>query len=92
MDTDYLFWSAQAGLDRNVRRYLRRGGEPNAVQARTDMTALHIAALNGHSDVVATLLDHGADPAVADAGGRTALDLAMNAGRDDVVGVLNRRR
>ena len=43
---------------------------------RLGQTALHSAAGRGWADVVAHLLQRGANPAVKDAIGRTALDLA----------------
>jgi ankyrin repeat protein len=43
---------------------------------RQGQTALHSAAGRGWADVVAHLLQRGADPALKDAMGRTALDLA----------------
>ncbi len=39
-------------------------------------SALHWAALSGHSDVLRLLLDHGCDPGARDHAGDTALQLA----------------
>ena len=43
---------------------------------RQGQTALHSAAGRGWADVVAYLLEHGANPALKDGLGRTPLDLA----------------
>lgn len=54
-------------------------GESFDVDAVTEerLTPLHYAAANGHVEVLQTLLGHGADNAVLDIVGRTALDLAV---------------
>ncbi|KAH6701290.1 ankyrin repeat protein, partial [Leptodontidium sp. MPI-SDFR-AT-0119] len=41
-------------------------------------TPLHLAALEGHEEVVKELLDHGVDTSTADFKGRTALHLAAH--------------
>jgi len=48
----------------------------NSLTDRQGQTALHQAAGRGWPDVVAYLLEHGANPAAKDALGRTALELA----------------
>eukprot|EP01062_Namystynia_karyoxenos_P069742 TRINITY_DN65202_c0_g1_i1.p1 TRINITY_DN65202_c0_g1~~TRINITY_DN65202_c0_g1_i1.p1 ORF type:complete len:170 (+),score=46.24 TRINITY_DN65202_c0_g1_i1:90-599(+) len=40
-----------------------------------DSTALHVAALRGYEHMVELLLSHGADPTLANDGGKTARDL-----------------
>ncbi len=40
--------------------------------------ALHLAALNGHKEIVELLLSHGADINEKDDAGKTALDLAQD--------------
>ena len=45
-----------------------------------ESTAVHRAAVCGHSEVVQTLLKHSADPALQDADGRTALHKAIEGG------------
>ncbi len=51
-------------------------------------TALHVTALAGHEDVARLLLERGADPAVPDRAGRSALDLAVRYGHRGVADAL----
>jgi len=51
-------------------------------------TALHCAALQGHSDAVRTLIDFGANVHLMDNGGMTALHCAANYGHCDVIEIL----
>jgi uncharacterized protein len=52
---------------------MRVSRAPSANEGRT---ALHIAAMEGKTDLVKYLLGKGANPAIADIGGKKALDLA----------------
>ena len=56
-------------------------------KGRQGKTALAIAALLGHDEIVRLLLDKEANLAVMDADGKTAEDLAREAGKEDVVEV-----
>ena len=56
-------------------------------KGRQGKTALAIAALLGHDQIVRLLLDKGANIAVVDTDGKTAEDLAREAGKDDVMEV-----
>ena len=51
----------------------------NTAETETGRTALHYAAENGHSNVVALLLAHGADSNLVDGDGRTPIFLATEA-------------
>lgn len=86
-DASYLFWNSRAGYSLNVRRYLRHGGDPDAVDPG-GYTALHIATLGGHADVVRELLAGGADTTAKDPRGQTARDIAVAQQRTDVVDLL----
>jgi ankyrin repeat protein len=55
---------------------------------RDGATALHIAASLGEKEMVALLLDAGANPAILDAQHRSAADLALAASAGDVIGLL----
>lgn len=55
---------------------------------RHGQTALHLASVKGHVDVVETLLDHGADPSIVDARGWNCLFAACRAGHDHIVRLL----
>ena len=54
--------------------------------------ALLWAVARGKPEIVQLLLDHGADGARRDRDGRRALDLAIERGRDDMVGLLRAAR
>jgi len=71
----------EAGADVNAavtdtQSRTARIARPSSMTDREGQTALHQAAGRGWAEVVAYLLEHGADPAVKDALGRTPLDLA----------------
>ncbi|WP_281857277.1 ankyrin repeat domain-containing protein [Litoreibacter halocynthiae] len=51
-------------------------------------TPLWFAVMNGRMETVRMLLDHGADPEVCDADGRTITDYAREAGQNEIVEVL----
>jgi ankyrin repeat protein len=53
-------------------------------------TALHYGANNGHEDIVALLMEHGADVAIVDKDGHTARDLAIANGHTAVADLLTR--
>ena len=59
---------ARRGDATAVKWLLDRGADPDALWShwRDQVTALHLAALFGHVDVIRTLLDHGADPSIRD--------------------------
>jgi hypothetical protein len=81
------------GADPNTRED-RMGSRPLPPSQASEMqgrvlvsgrTALITAAVHGHTEAVRALLAAGADPAVRDVNGKTALDWAMWANRPDVV-------
>jgi ankyrin repeat protein len=67
-----------------VERLLLDGVDPQAADER-GMTPLHWAAKNGHREVVAVLLDHGAPMDQIRQDGGTPLFLAAQEGRRDIV-------
>ena len=78
-----LMFSAQGSL-KSVRALLAAGARPNDVHPDTGQTALIIASTMGKTDIVAALLDNGADPNIKDANTFTALHAAV---RDSDYGV-----
>lgn len=74
-----------------VRLLLEAGGDPNAADAEGD-TALHWAIRRGRSpDIVAQLLDHGADIDAFRSDGRTAYALSAISGQTETMALLARR-
>ncbi|HMB74377.1 MAG TPA: ankyrin repeat domain-containing protein, partial [Gammaproteobacteria bacterium] len=71
-----LMLAARSGSVAAVRTLLEQGAEPNASEAERGTTALMQAADQGHADVMAVLIDFGADVAATSApwfrDGRTA--------------------
>ena len=63
---------------------LARGAPINSTANHHGMAPLHLAAIGGHPDVVARLLEKGADPAIKDKRGRTALAHAIKLQREVV--------
>ncbi|WP_158887476.1 ankyrin repeat domain-containing protein [Amycolatopsis anabasis] len=67
-----LTWAAFCGRVRAVRALLTLGADPDrrgtfgGPDHGQGVTALHLAAQNGHLDVLTTLLDAGADPTISD--------------------------
>lgn len=55
------------------------------------LTAIHMAAIKGHKDVVMLLVEFGADLECTDAEGRTPLHMAVVGGSKDTVEVLINR-
>lgn len=74
-----LMFAARQGDLATARLLLARGADVNAISG-ADGSALVIASAAGHEDLSLLLLDAGADPASADAGGVTALHYALRDG------------
>jgi hypothetical protein len=74
--------SLQALLDAHV-----------AIDSRDDngRTALMLATVNGHADVVDSLLEHGADPNVTDSQGMTPLEAARAGKESAIIAALQRK-
>ena len=65
---------------------LEHGADPNSLYPRSGNSALHAAAKAGASEkVIALLLEHGGDPSVRNAAGKTAIQLAKAVGKTRVV-------
>lgn len=77
--------SCQAGSERMVRDLVLAGASRH-YRGKWDWTALHWAANSGHADVVATLLELGANQGIEDNDGNIAYDVATT---EEVRGLLD---
>jgi ankyrin repeat protein len=73
-----------------IRELAIQGADLNARTRDEVQTPLHIAAAMGKMKAVEALVALGADVAIKDSQGRTALDAAERAGLTDVVAFLRR--
>ena len=77
---DHLRLAAKFGQLGIINRLLVNSSlDLNAAETDTGRTALHYAAENGHSNIVALLLAHGADSSLVDSDRRTPIFLATKA-------------
>ena len=76
------------GFDEAVHFLLRGGAKVGAIDEKTDSTALHLAAMGGHCNIVRTLIEQGADVDMPDMFGSTALIGALVEGHEAVSSVL----
>ena len=76
----------------DIATQLVRGGAklPDAPLNTPGETLLHKAAKAGHVELIQALLDAGADPHASTIAGKTAVDYAQRAKKDDVVTALTR--
>ncbi|HKY54061.1 MAG TPA: ankyrin repeat domain-containing protein [Anaerolineales bacterium] len=79
--------AAAAGHDKIVQMLLENGAHPN-VREQGGYTPLHAAAQNKDVDMIRTLIYGGADLMLKSNDGKTALDLAKEAGDDETIAVL----
>ncbi len=71
-----------------VKQGLTDGADPNAQDPQSGSTMLATAALMGHTEIVAVLLEHGADINVKSRDGSTALHAAAFLGRAETAKLL----
>jgi ankyrin repeat protein len=71
-----------------MKQGLAGGADPNTKDPQSGSTLLATAALMGHTEVVALLLEHGADVNVRSKDGGTALHAAAFLGRAETVKLL----
>ena len=81
-------YAAEAGKLYAVKVALNRGGDPNQ-SSRHYGSVLHAAAVKGHLQIVRLLVESGADATRPDASGRTAAQLAEEAGHGAVAQYLD---
>lgn len=73
-----LLYAARDGKMEAVRALIETGADVNAVSAGDHSSAIVIATVNGHYDVAKYLLDHGADPNLANIDGLAPLYAAID--------------
>ncbi len=71
-----------------MKQVLAGGADPNTMDPQSGSTVLATAALMGHTEVVALLLEHGADVNAKSRDGGTALHTAAFLGRAETVKLL----
>jgi ankyrin repeat protein len=71
-DEDFRI-AAYEGKIGTVRDAIESGSDVNATDPEKSLTALHMAAYNGHSEIVKLLIDHGATIDCRDNEGKTPL-------------------
>lgn len=81
---DTLLAAVRAGDGEAVRRVAAEGGRVLDAAGPDGSTALMVAASGGADEMVALLLELGADPALRDREGRTAAELAFANGHSDL--------
>lgn len=83
-----LIRAAHEGHENTVERLLASEAINVSITDEGGLSALHHAALFGHGRIVSALLDAGADPALRDAEGQSARQLATRAGHPQVARLL----
>ena len=89
-----LMLAAMRGHTEVVRLLVERGADLN-VTAKYKLSALMLAVLNNHTEIVHVLAEAGADGTIRGTGApgfqdKTALDLAEDAGRNEIAAMLRR--
>jgi ankyrin repeat protein len=84
--------SGRPNREVGARWLLEHGANPNIACRDVKETALHAAVRRDYSpDMIELLLKCGADPSIRRADGRTALDLAVRGGHENLAAVLRAR-
>lgn len=85
-----LHYAAGSGSTDMTRLLLDKGANINDKENEDGQTPLHRAATKGHANIVEILLANGADVNAKDSRGRTALDLAQQQDRTEIVELLRK--
>jgi ankyrin repeat protein len=80
--------AAVYGHDLIVRDLIKAGGDPNMISGEDEDTPLIIATSNGHEKTVKVLLANGADKELTNKFGDTALDIAEEKGKKEILELL----
>ena len=89
--TDPLLNAVLEGNLEEVQKLLKQGADIHAQDLKSGWTPLHWAALGGSRDVVAFLIEHGANIKAKNKSGETPLHEAAHYGHRDVVALLIKR-
>lgn len=81
--------AADEGQNKKIRALLTSGAEINSQGTRTRQTALHRAATKGHFHSVTLLVNNKADVNLLDDKEKTALQLAVDAGHNEIAHFLH---
>lgn len=76
------------GQTSTVKTLLDKEADPNEIGGKYKNTPLMEAAWRGYPSIVRALLEKGADPEIKGKDGRTALELAMKRGHEEIVQLL----
>jgi glutaminase len=87
LKTGELIWAASAGDLAAVRRLVAQG-VPLDCADYDHRTAMHLAAAEGHREVILYFLAHGANANPTDRWGATPLDEARRHGQDEIAALL----
>jgi len=84
-----LMYATFGGFPDLVKLLLDAGAQVNRTREGTGETALMLAAVQGKSDILKTLLAQGADPTIKNSRGHTAQDLAKKKGHNEATKLLS---
>ena len=87
-------WTYNEEVAQNITTIVKMLLADRSVDMRTeyDKTLLMVAARRGNLCLVQYLLESGCDPALTDYQGKTAADYAFDAGKEDVLHILNQTK
>ena len=83
--SDQLHSSVRSSNLKTSLRLLAFGADPNYLHPEKGNTPLHVAAKSGQLTQMELLFAYGADPLLIDVNGKTPLDYAKSAHREDIV-------
>ena len=87
-----LHLAALRGNVEIVQVLIENKAEVNAVESSSSWTPLFHAADKGYVEIAELLIDYGADLDINDSSGRTALDVAVEAGQTRIIGILSQHQ